>query len=407
MTDLNENLRKQSLATIRYRVPRMITNLAENSSQLAGLRPATRMGTPLKNRSVIVVGAGPSLDKIGPMLFERQSLEDIVICTNTALPALHAHGVKPDFCITLEAVDLHNHIDPTHCGTLIADITSHPNTFKMVREHDGLWYHSCSAYTYNVTRETHTRPLLYEYGIITAAIQLALDWGARNVGLVGVDLSYPGGRCYAQHTLWGEMTVEDTGKTFKYSVDEEREFWLHSLGIPAPTREREHIVCEGWGGEPIPTVLEFAGQRDWVAQTVEPRRAHVNFYNCNGQGMRIPGWQEIDLNDLPGPPIGQMVDPTHLPRRCTSTEEQEALRAALVKEAKAAHEFAERIGDSRKDIDWTMRAKGIPMVESLAGSAALAFLETNPNLKQRLNAVQYGWKSAGWVLKKHMGLSRL
>lgn len=84
---------------------------------------------------VAVCGAGPSLETALPFLLRNRAALAVVAC-DTCLGTLLSAGIEPDLLVCLEA-QAHNLADFTPLGSreiaLVADLSSHPATFRAVR----------------------------------------------------------------------------------------------------------------------------------------------------------------------------------------------------------------------------------------------------------------------------------
>ncbi|OHD76230.1 MAG: hypothetical protein A3J97_05650 [Spirochaetes bacterium RIFOXYC1_FULL_54_7] len=86
-------------------------------------------------KPVMLCGAGPSLDKVLPWL-KKHATQLTIIAVDTAAGALAQAGILPDRVVCLEA-QAHNLPDFTPLAglelTLVADISAHPASFRIVR----------------------------------------------------------------------------------------------------------------------------------------------------------------------------------------------------------------------------------------------------------------------------------
>jgi hypothetical protein len=112
--------------------PRWARNIFDNIAALESLGIERMPSLP---GAVLVCGAGPSLEEALPFARSRRAELRLVAC-DTALGTLLASGLEPDLVICLEG-QAHNLADFTCLGSkaipLVADISSHPSSFRAVR----------------------------------------------------------------------------------------------------------------------------------------------------------------------------------------------------------------------------------------------------------------------------------
>jgi hypothetical protein len=122
--------------------PRWARNIFDNIASLPAIDPRP---LPSFAGAVIVCGAGPSLEEALPLIVGARKKGALpgrlggrlgVIACDTALGTLLAEGIEPDLVVCLEG-QAHNLADFTCLGSrpapLVADLSSHPATFRAVR----------------------------------------------------------------------------------------------------------------------------------------------------------------------------------------------------------------------------------------------------------------------------------
>lgn len=153
---------------------------------------------------VFVVGAGPSLDESGLVLYGSQ--QDTIIAVDTAVPALRRRGIAPDIVVSLDPQgwsSLHlRHVLPRRT-VLIADLGVSPQVRR-------------SADTVLLVASRHPlHQLMRARGLPVATLfdgpetvgEAACDVAATgdSVSLVGFDGAYPRGATYARGTYHHDL----------------------------------------------------------------------------------------------------------------------------------------------------------------------------------------------------------
>ncbi|MCL6598704.1 MAG: DUF115 domain-containing protein [Alicyclobacillus macrosporangiidus] len=167
-----------------------------------------------KDRPVVIVGAGPSLNKNIDLL-HRFHDRALIFCVDTAFRALERHGIQPHLVVTLDGSPMNAEL-MRGCNysrfPLFIDAYSH---FEIVQSHKGpkVVSYGVDAHEYwwsMISSEgRHTNRLPVGGSVATAAFSIARLVGADPVICVGLDLSYPEGQCYAAGTLHDQRKVDD------------------------------------------------------------------------------------------------------------------------------------------------------------------------------------------------------
>ncbi len=143
----------------------------------------------------IVVSAGPSLDEQIAFLKESSGRRGI-IAVNTVLRRLFREGIHPDLVAAADQdVQMRKHIDG------IADLTE---GIPLIAEYRLNWQYleqyrgpACFVHTEMVNDEGTEEVWQVSGTVAGLALEAAVRLGAERIWLVGQDLAYPEGRCYA------------------------------------------------------------------------------------------------------------------------------------------------------------------------------------------------------------------
>ncbi|MBI4179203.1 DUF115 domain-containing protein [bacterium] len=185
-------------------------NLIENLKPLLTSAPVRGFHGAFQDIPAVLVGAGPSLDDNMDTL-ARLRPRSLIIAVDTALATLLAAGVIPDVILAVDSLpanvrDFENL--PAHESILLFDSFCHPLIpvrYPARRRIMSMTGHLLTQTGDRVVEfkngllpllehilRTHTGFLQNGGSVITAAFDLAWRAGCRPIGLVGVDLSYPG-----------------------------------------------------------------------------------------------------------------------------------------------------------------------------------------------------------------------
>ncbi len=188
------------MTTLRYRQDVMVGN------ELGNFQRALNDGslTPLKGRgdklAAVVLGAGPSLAKYGPMLAENQGYALYTSALQT-LPALKEVGIKPHFCLAIDYDDsmlrIYDRLDMEWARDIPLIYSTKLNP-EVVKRYPGpthpLWTQGGMA-TFTMQ---NSELVLDAGGNVSLALIRFLDWcGVKNILLAGQDFAWSGQASHA------------------------------------------------------------------------------------------------------------------------------------------------------------------------------------------------------------------
>ena len=299
----------------------------------------TDIGDQLKDVPLIIVGAGPSLEKNIDQLRAAQG-KTIILAVNRTLRSLQNAGVCPDFVINLEPRDVacqFEGIDLQNITGLVLSVTSHPTLFHLDVPNLLTFAGNLEAEQWLFDAEDNVVEIASRGTVSCSAMSLALQWKCNPIILVGQDLSFPGGAYYHAGGADGATQAE-------YDEDEKR--WVlkgYSEDL-ANTLRAEHgskplsfegTEVPGYFGGTVPTSTAFATFRSWFENTAldHPNR---ELYNCTEGGAFIDGMKHVPLSvalrDLPPRDIElpSLLSNENLSKVVAARQQRMAQRAASI-----------------------------------------------------------------------------
>jgi hypothetical protein len=168
-----------------------LTNLKASEETTLTLNPV---------KKVQITAAGPSLEKQIDHLLQYRD-ESTLIATDTSLPVLLSHGIKPDMVISIDC----QHISYHHFMQgypedipLILDLASPPFLTRIAKKY--FFFTSDHPFSNYVSRNFRSFPRIDTSGgnVTHAALSLAESLGAKQISLFGTDFSYPYGKPYSR-----------------------------------------------------------------------------------------------------------------------------------------------------------------------------------------------------------------
>ncbi|MFZ5639692.1 MAG: motility associated factor glycosyltransferase family protein [Bacillota bacterium] len=247
-------------------------NLIQNMDLIRRLPGAARILHTINNIPVLLVAAGPSLDKSIEYI---RAIQDrcLVFSVGTALKPLLMHGITPDLVII---TDPHPIVVKQIEGVstkapLIAFPTVHP---AVLAEYPGLKLIACQQGVDAIEKmaeETGEELISTGGSVITAALDIAIRMGCNPVLFAGLDLGYVRGKTHAAGTMHEGLVIKDD---------------LHLQEIPNNQKST------------IKAPVNFNIFRKWIEDRIRKTGGEVKFFNMSAEGAVIKGapymtWDEI------------------------------------------------------------------------------------------------------------------
>lgn len=379
-----EATRKVEDVTTRYRLPLIAENILRNLSKSTQY---PQNGVAFRG-SVIVCGAGASLTKAIPYI---RSARVPVIAVNNAAPALSKAGIPVDVLVSIESLDLSNHIrEATSARTVVFDLMTHPAQWAAAEA-------AGSRVAWVLDASTFSCSIAYTLGVVphqgggfatATALELARLGGATEIILAGMDFGYSTKRECAEGSGWGGLgvdrgwwdvatetfTPDAAGDRLRFSGRPDRAEAHLASGVPPLPTIRPLYDLPAWGGEgTVPAVIEWVSQRDWIASW---NRAVFSagggrMVNTSVLGSMIPGTIELPPEScIPQArgacwSAGQPADPARL----------ELTREDLREQAKVAKAIAEHFTAGTPWPNMAALATPCQIVMSLAAHDLMAIGE--------------------------------
>ena len=305
-----------------------------------------RMMGSLKDLPVIIVGAGPSLDKnIATVAALQKRQACAILAVNTAVPALAAAGCKPDMVFVAESkprvLKDFAGLDMTET-TLVAGIHT-PLELDEIDFASRWLCVTASAGIGTWVQHILSTPNISNGGSVsTVALAAAIHLGCDPIVMVGMDCAHgEGGTHHAEGTDRGDYPAT-VRKAENYDCELE---YQNESGRWLPARE-----VTGWAGfgkVTAPACLN--SYRQWFEFAAKPARLARLLANCTEGGAHIEGFEELMLDDFAwvwpeGPTPAQRIRAAECTAPPLSREELsrglQQLDALSAKAAKAARKAA-------------------------------------------------------------------
>jgi hypothetical protein len=260
-----------------------LANALVNSVFANPLNSLTEYKDLYKNKPVLIVATGPSLNKQLPLLEKYKDLF-VIIAADPAVPILKKHGVVPQFVVSIDPQKRpywkHNELDPA--TTFVIEVGCCPDV-AWSSNHKYL-VTSCHKDVFRLLTDLGAAPsyLLTGGSVTTTAFSLAQHMGANPIILIGQDLAWTDGKDHAD------------GYVSQYSREQ------------LQARHAKGFEIEGYDGKPVRTERQLLYYKTWFEQRIAlmPDRLIVN---ATEGGARIEGAAHVPFES-----VCQEIQASHL-----------------------------------------------------------------------------------------------
>lgn len=251
-----------------------------------------------------IVGAGPSLNQNVAEL-EEATAKGIVFAVNSSGKALDRAGVRPQAFGCLESIDvshLFRHLSFIDDVVRIASFTAHPNVLRTGQGPLLTLYEHLPYIAPPFERFFSAPGIPVCASVTTALVALAVRMGCSPVVLVGQDLAYSGGRCYASGTVYEDSRVAvGSDGTLKHEWCETMVETHEAAGSHLIQGEPVEFV-QAWGGDgEVPSVASFIQVRMWlerVALLLARSEGDLELVNATEGGAHVRGFADRRLRQV-------------------------------------------------------------------------------------------------------------
>ncbi|WCN38140.1 motility associated factor glycosyltransferase family protein [Aneurinibacillus uraniidurans] len=243
------------LIQANYRENRM--NQHSNVSSLFG---------SLQGKPIVIVSAGPSLNKNGHLLAQVKE-KAFIFAVGSALKPLLRMGVTPDmFCImdpqqiTYKQIEGYENLD---IPFVYLD-SVHPYT---VEKYQGPKYVASS----DISDVPDTQKVQYGGSVATAVMDMAIRFGGNPIVFVGQDLAYTNNEHHADGSMYGEEKYIEPVSTMR--------------------------KVKGQNGEWLYTRMGLLSFKHWIENKISDHPS-LTFINATEGGALIEGCEHISLQNF-------------------------------------------------------------------------------------------------------------
>ena len=333
--------------------------LLKNIPNLVKEIPLINLKDCYKNKTAVVVSAGPTLDRNIEILKKYRD-RFILITVGTALKSLYANDIKPDFLVIIETYNSSRQIEGLDLSDVnfITEPYSNPTLRNFIFKN--VFLHSASNNPINGLWAEISGDDISEYfskGTVSyTALNSARIMGFSKIILVGQDLAYIEGQCYSKESGYKDLYCEFNKEANKWEiVAKDMEKFADAISVSALPEVRERTAkrrlenlnkslyyVKGIQGNMIPTESVYA-------TFVKPLEEFTNqfndreYINTSLVGAQINGFINIGLDEAL-----QDTDPIKNKELDLSYEYNRQVFKNLEKKLRELIEFKNIICDGKK-----------------------------------------------------------
>lgn len=342
-----------------------IRQTAANLGRLAEHPTVRVLADRFRDRPVVVVSPGPSLEKNVGQLRQLVGRAVIMTCPH-ALAALEAEGIVPDIVVVGDAKTLawqYGDYDFSRVPALVLMAPADPELFALPARNVFLYSFNpdVDGWAFDALGE---KAFLVSGGSVACVeLSLAMLMGAPEVYFVGQDLAFDGDRYYASTVRDGETRarVEDGRFVLERNLPVDR--FNHHQKRTWRTTAQQSVLVPGWHGGEVPTSHVFTIFLDWFSVVLRSNLCTARVFNCTEGGAYIDGMIHIPLERAVARVRAEEIDvPAHLSSLAAAWDSESA-RERMLAAVDRYHEALVRAGrGAERCLSLATRAKGRPQL---------------------------------------------
>lgn len=288
------------------------------------------------NVPAVIVSAGPSLAKNIDAL---KSVQDraVIFCVGAAYKTLYENGITPDFCVLIERIDTsHHYTFPNNkdVNIIIEPFTNYKVFMtKFKRYLTSVSYETSSNHWFEQLKNKTPDNFEAKGTVSYQALYSAKFMGCNPLILLGQDLAYVDGKCYAKGSQYEDLVCIKDEQTGKYKVWPQN-YEKFKNGYCSPvialgyTDEQCYEIVkknmdkitnglafvDSQDGGKLPTQSGYALFIEYFKDFANKNNGENILINSSTGGANIPGFKNIPLSEAmqlykkPKPNIDKVLD---------------------------------------------------------------------------------------------------
>ena len=301
--------------TVIKKAPQALNNTYANLKKVLNLPYIMQYKDIYKGKTALIISAGPSLkDNIETIKNNKDKF--VIFCVNVAMEYVINSGIEPDFIIDIEAAGAdyqYKDIDISN-SYLILEPFSHYLKYD-IQAKKVITYISKNNFLNGWLRSgLEIDDNLETMGTVSyTALDCAYIMGFDKIILIGQDLAYKDGQCYAKGSRYEDLECVFDKKQNKYVI-QARDFEKYAQKLLGKSSDavfkyaKKYIAnlnkniytIKSQNNTYLPTQAGYALFVEWfekVAQRYKKEKPDIKLINSSTGGAQINGFENICLID--------------------------------------------------------------------------------------------------------------
>ncbi len=301
--------------TIIKKAPQALNNTYANLKKVLNLPYVMQYKDIYKGKTALIISAGPSLkDNIETIKNNKDKF--VIFCVNVAMEYVINSGIEPDFIIDIEAAGAdyqYKDIDISN-SYLILEPFSHYLKYD-IQAKKVITYISKNNFLNGWLRSgLEIDDNLETMGTVSyTALDCAYIMGFDKIILIGQDLAYKDGQCYAKGSRYEDLECVFDEKQNKYVI-QARDFEKYAQKLLGKSSDavfkyaknyianlnKNIYTIKSQNNTYLPTQAGYALFVEWfekVAQRYKKEKPDIKLINSSTGGAQINGFENICLSD--------------------------------------------------------------------------------------------------------------
>lgn len=301
--------------TVIKKAPQALNNTYANLKKVLNLPYIMQYKDIYKGKTALIISAGPSLkDNIETIKNNKDKF--VIFCVNVAMEYVINSGIEPDFIIDIEAVGAdyqYKDIDISN-SYLILEPFSHYLKYD-IQAKKVITYISKNNFLNGWLRSgLEIDDNLETMGTVSyTALDCAYIMGFDKIILIGQDLAYKDGQCYAKGSRYEDLECVFDEKQNKYVI-QARDFEKYAQKLLGKSSDavfkyaknyianlnKNIYTIKSQNNTYLPTQAGYALFVEWfekVAQRYKKEKPDIKLINSSTGGAQINGFENVCLID--------------------------------------------------------------------------------------------------------------
>lgn len=283
----------------------------------------------LKDKPAVIVSAGPSLAKNIETLKKAKN-HVVIFCVGAAYKTLYENGITPDFAVLIEKFDTSVHYtfpNNKDVNMIIEPFTNY-NVFKagFKRLITSVSYETATNHWFKKIKNECIGNFEAKGTVSYQALSAAKFMGCNPLILLGQDLAYVDGKCYAQGSQYEDLECVKDETTGEYKVwPKNYEKFKNAYMASVKDKYSEEVLYEavkknldkitkgltfvdGQNGEKLPTQSGYAMFIQYFQDFALANKETNTLINSSTGGANIEGFENIPLQKAIEPYLSKKID---------------------------------------------------------------------------------------------------